>query len=756
MNNFFINPELKEQGKTRAASYLRKSINITKPVNSAIAKFSACGLYKATINGIPVDNQVFMPGFTAYDKRLQYQEYDVTAKLAQGENVIGVIVGDGWWRGEVGLNGIRNYYGKTIAFLCVLNIFYTDGTSEEIITDTSWKAAQDGAIRAADLRAGETYDATKELTGWNTAGFNDSGWHGVKSASYGGKLVPSEGEKILEHETFAPEVLVTPDGSTVLDFKQNMFGYTQFKVSGKAGQQVTLTHGETLDQNGNFTLKNLGSKTHRFQRIDYILKDGPQVYKPTFSAHGFRYVKLSDWPEKVLPENFKAIAVYSDMEQTGTFVCSNELVNQLVNNVRWSQKSNFLDIPTDCPTRERAGWTGDIGAFAETGSYLCDTRKFLNKWLTDVRAQQRKNGIIPNTVPNVMSKSMEFMNGSSGWNDAVELVPYTLYKMYSDKAVLEDQYECMTRWLEFSAKRAKHTHWLNLFKRGEHRKYIIDTGFHFGEWLEPGHVMSADCIYTIFVKPDDEAATAYFAYSAKLISEIAGILGKTGDEKKYAELYNKIKVAYQKEFIKDGVVKSKRQCRYVRPLALGLIEGETAKTVAKQLNDMVAANSYKIGTGFLTTPWVCNVLVKYGYTDTAFKMLENTARPGWLYPITKGATTIWENWNGIDDNNKPTNSLNHYSPGTVVGWLFNSVAGIKPLEPGFETIQIRPTVGGSITFVNCTYKSIAGLISVSWKLEGDCFTLDIETPRKTEVVLPDGSSQEALAGKHSYSCKFIK
>ncbi len=752
MNNLFINPELKKQGKNRAASYLRKSFNIKKPVKSAIARFSACGLYKAYFNGNSVDEQVFMPGFTAYDKRLQYQEYDVTALLSQGENVIGAVVGDGWWRGEVGLSGIKNHYGSDIAFLCILTIDYVDGTSEKIVTDSTWKATQDGAIRAADLRAGETYDATKELTGWNHACFNDSGWHGVKPASYGGKLVPSEGEKILEHETFEPEVLVTPDGATVLDFKQNMFGYTHFKVSGKAGQQVTLIHGETLDQNGNFTLKNLGSKTRRFQRIDYILKDGAQEYKPAFSAHGFRYVKLAGWPEKVLPENFIAIALYSDMEQTGTFECSNAMINQLVKNVRWSQKSNFLDIPTDCPTRERAGWTGDIGAFAETGSYLMDTRKFLNKWLADVRAQQRENGIVPNTVPDVMGKSMGFLNGSSGWNDAVEIVPYTLYKMYGDKTVLEDQYECMTRWLAFSEKRARRTHRLNLFKHGSHRKYIVDTGFHFGEWLEPGHVMVKDTLYTMFVKPDAEAATAYFAYSARLISEIAGLLGKTGDEKKYAELYSKVKQAYQKEFIKDGVVKSKRQCRYVRPLALGLIEGEPAKAVAKQLNNMVVANGFKIGTGFLTTPWICSVLVNYGYTGTAFKILENTSRPGWLYPITKGATTIWENWNGIDDNNKPTNSLNHYSPGTVVGWLFNSVAGIKPLEPGFKTIQIKPTVGGSLTFVNCTYKSAAGLISVAWKLDGNRFTLDIETPGKTEIVLPDGTSQIVWAGKHSFTC----
>lgn len=752
MNSSFINPELEQKGKNRAASYVRKRFTLDKPVRSASAVFSACGVYKTYINGAAADTQVFLPGFTAYDKRLQYQQYDITALLTQGENVIAAAVGDGWWRGEVGLTGIRNYYGKNIAFLCVADIVFADGTREKIVTDTGWKATQDGPIRAADLRAGETYDAAKELPGWHSPGYDDSGWHGVATASYAGELVTSLGEKILEHETFIPEVLVTPDGSTVLDFKQNLFGYTRFTVTGQAGQRVTLVHGETLDEHGNFTLKNLGSKTRRFQRIEYTLKDGTQTYQPTFTAHGFRYVKLIGWPEEVLPENFRAIAVYSDMEQTGTFECSNARVNQLVSNVRWSQKSNFMDIPTDCPTRERAGWTGDIGVFAETGSYLMDTRKFLGKWLADVRAQQGVNGVVPNTVPDVMSKAMGCLNGSAGWNDVVEILPTTLYKMYGDKDVLEQQYESMTRWLDFCEKRAKRTHWLNVFKRGSHRRYIVDTGFHFGEWLEPGHVMVKDTLYTMFVKPDAEVATAYFAYAARLISDIAGILGKTGDKVKYVELYDKVKAAYQKEFIKDGTVKSKRQCRYVRPLALGLVDGESAETIAKQLNELVIANGYRIGTGFLTTPWINSVLVEYGYTAIAFRMLENTARPGWLYPVTRGATTIWENWNGIDEQGKPTNSLNHYSPGTVVGWLFSCVAGIKPLTPGFETIQIKPTPGGSLMFVNCSYKSAAGLITVAWKLENGRFTLEIETPRETEVVLPNGSIRRVEAGKHSFEC----
>jgi alpha-L-rhamnosidase len=565
--------------------------------------------------------------------------------------------------------------------------------------------------------------------------------------------VPYEGERILEQETFTPEVLITPDGSTVLDFKQNLFGYVWFKVNGKKGQKVALIHGECLDESGNFTLKNLGARINNFQRIDYVLKDGVQEYKPTFTAHGFRYVKLIAWPEKVVTENFKSIAVYSEMEEIGTFECSNPMVNRLINNVKWSQRSNFLDIPTDCPTRERAGWTGDISVFAETGSYLFNTNKFLNKWLKDLALQQFDNGIIPNTIPNVMLKMIGFLNGSAGWGDVCYTVPLTLYKMYGNKSTLERQYKSMVKWVGFNERRARRMHWTNLFRFGKESKYIVDRGYHWGEWLEPNHVMVLDSIKSILFKGDAEVATAYFAYSTKILSEIAGILGNVDDRKKYMDLHLKIKDAYLNAFCKNGVIKSDRQCKYVRPLAMDLIGGETANNIALQLNDLVIENGYKIGTGFLSTPWILKVLSDHGYTETAYKMLENTERPSWLYEVKKGATTTWENWNGINDDNVPNNSLNHYAPGAVVAWLFNSVAGIRPLEAGFKKVLVKPIVGGSLTYVNCSYKSAAGKIDIQWRREGDAFKLKLTTPVATEIVLPDGAKFTVNAGSYDYSCK---
>lgn len=760
LNELFIEPESRINKEERQnASYLRRAFTINKDVKEAKLKMTACGLYKAFLNGKEIDKQVFLPGFTYYRKRLQYQTYDVTAYIQAGENVIGAVLGDGWYRGRIGLDDKTYYYGEKTKLLCVLELIYEDGTTEAIVSDESWKATQGGPIRKNDLKTGEEYDATMELTGWNKPGYEDKNWYGVYPGTYDGKLVAQRGEAVIEQERFKPVVLKTPDGSTILDFGQNLSGYIWFKVTGKSGHKVELIHGETLDENGNFTLKNLQPEGYKEadgpfgQMIDYTLKEGTQEYKPTFSQCGFQYVKLENWPEEVKAENFEAIAVYSDIRVKGTFKCSNELVNKLVENLKWSQRSNFVDIPTDCPTRERAGWTGDISIFAETACYVSDPQKFLLKWMEDVALQQKEDGCAPFMVPDLGLP--DGCNGSAGWADVIYTIPYMLYQFYGDKEVLEKFYDNIRRWVEFNRNRATAVHPLNQDKKGSYRNYILDTGFHFGEWLEPGSVMTEDTDKA-WTEPDEEVATAYYGYSAKILSEIAGILGKQEDAQKYKQLFAEIRRAYQQEFIKDGTIVSDRHCRYVRPIVLDMITEEQKKRVAADLNEKVIRNNYKIGTGFLTTSSILPVLTEYGYVDTAYKMLENTEQPGWLYAVTKGATTIWENWLGKDENNVPKDSMNHYAPGSVVAWLFSTVAGIRPLQPGFEKIGIAPVPGGTLTFAEAEVDTCKGTVSVSWKLENGEFFLTGSVPAAAEVSLPNGQVKQIEAGEFSFTCLYTK
>lgn len=751
----FIEPEHDIDRKAfQPAGYLRRRFDVGRDLAHGELSITACGLYKAYLNGEPVTDQVFTPGFTYYPRRLQYQSYDVTSLVRRGENVLAAVLGDGWYRGKIGVASRRRYYGEKTKLAARLTLTFDDGSQKTVVTDMDWRATLKGPIRKSDWKDGEVYDARQEPAGWNRPGFDDSDWHGVVVGSYTGDVVASRGEAILEQETFAPEVITTPDGSTVLDFKQNLFGYVAFAVTGPAGHEVTLRHGETLDEHGNFTLKNLhavGPFIDKLrQEVVYTLREGSQHYRPSFTAHGFRYVHVENWPEQVVPENFEAIAVYSDLDQLGDFTCSDADINRLVENTRWSQKGNFVDIPTDCPTRERAGWSGDIAVFCETASYLMDTQRFLMKWLKDLALQQRSDGCVANIIPDVGLPA--FLDGSAGWADAAIIVPHTLHRLYGNTDVLVEQYDSMTRWLAFVERRARKSSLLNRFKPNPYREFIVDTGYHWGEWLEPGHVMARDAVRNMLV-PDAEVATAYYAYSARLLSEIAEVLGKDADADRYRELANMVKAAYRHTFTKDGLVESDRQCRYVRPVALDLLSESDKRRNVERLNRMVIANGYRIATGFLTTPFILPVLTDYGYVETAYRMAQNRERPGWLYEVDKGATTIWENWNGIDDKGVPRDSLNHYSLGAVTGWLFTRVAGITPIAPGFAKIQIKPVPGGNLSSVSCSYESAAGRIESAWHRSGLDLTFDISVPAETRLVLPDGTIHEVSPGSHTFTVR---
>lgn len=743
--------------KKNPASYVRKSFIQEKPVKKATLYMTALGVYKAYMNGQGLGKQLLRPGFTDYNKRVQYQTYDVTDMIRIGENVVGAIVGDGWYRGDLGVGSKRNFYGTRIQLAAVLEIADLEGT-RYICTDTTWKESQDGALRENDLKNIELVDFTKELTGWNQAGFDDSAWRNCRLGSYGGMVVAEEGAQVLEQEHFKPVVLTTPNGEKILDFGQNHAGHILVRVTGEKGRKVSLIMGEVLDENGNFTLKNIAAERKDFlggavaQELSMILPGRTVEYKSLFLISGYRYAKPVNWPEEICPENFESIAIYADVEENGSFECSDRNINQLYHNVKWSMRSNFVEIPTDCPTRERAGWTGDINVFAETACYYADVRKFLKKWMRDFQLLQKKSGSSPYIVPEYPLPTIP--DNCAGWTDALVNVPLVLYQFYGDREILQDMYPYAKRFVDYRIKLAKKKHLFHFWKLGKHYCHILDSGFHFGEWLEPGHDMVKD-LYRNAIISDAETATAWHYHSLKQLAEMAGILGYGQDQVRYAEEAQAVKKAYQKEFLKTGTVDSERQCRYVRPVSMGLAEDHQAPEIIRKLNAMCVQNNYKIGTGFLTTYKILPTLCDYGYTETAYRMLQNKECPGWMYQIEKGATTVWENWLGIDENGVPVNSHNHYAPGAVAAWLFKYCAGLRPIEPGFRKVLIQPVPGGNLTYVKAHYKSVCGDFDVAWTIRDESFTLQFAAPETVDVTvkLPDGTTI-AHARSGEYQCKY--
>lgn len=753
----FIEPESEFHAKERQnASYLRKHFYIDKAVEKAVLDLTALGVYIGYLNGAALTQETLMPGYTDYKYRVQYQSYDVTDRLVPGKNVVAAVIGDGWYRGGLGAASRRNSYGTRLKFALRLTLHYQDGRIQ-VLDARDAVAIQDGALRQNDIKIDEVYDACKELDGWNSPDFDDSSWHAVQESVYGGMVIPHIGEPILLHEQFSAKVLHTPDGGTVLDFGQDMMGRVKFRINAPAGHKVVLFMGETLDENGKFTMANLKIKgagnavSDKLQRLEYHCKDGVQEYMPHFLTCGFRYVKLINWPEEVKTENFQAFAVYSDLREVGSFQCSNPLVNRFVQNVRWSQKSNFLDIPTDCPTRERTGWTADISVFAQTACYFTDTRKFLHKWFGDYILEQQPDGNLPFVVPE--SEGVSNTWGCMGWSNALCNVAMTMYTFYGDPAILENVYLAVKRFVDFNIGRAKRSSIKSLWIPAKDRQWIVDTGFHFGEWLEPGSNMVKDFV-SAMIYPDIEVTTGWFYQTTSQLSQMAQILGYTDDWQTYSDVAERIKAAYRSCFIKNGTIRSNRQCKYVRPLAMGLVAEQERKTVARQLNQMCKDKYYCIGTGFLTTWQILQVLTDHGYADTAYRVLENTQCPGWLYTVTKGATTTWEKWDGIDSKGRPSDSLNHYAMGAAVSWLFSHCAGIRPHKPGFEEILIKPIPGGTFTNACAKYDSPVGKIISAWECSGDQFTLHIQTPEghKVYVELPDGTCYESNGGCMDYRC----
>lgn len=719
-------------------------VSKTEKIVKARAYITACGTYEARLNGERIGSYILAPGITDYRKRIQYQAYDIKDLLKQDENTLTIQLADGWYRGCIGAWGMRNYYGSVTKVIAQLEITSEDGAVQTISTDGSFSWSNDGPIRFADNKDGEVVEAEK-----------------VPSFQGKAKLVhcdvvptAANNVEIREHERFKPTVIKTPCGKTVLDFSQNIAGYVEFTIEAKKGQRIFLRFGEMFDEQGEFTQKNIQvsnkKKTSPLQQVEYICKEGVNHYKTTFAIFGFQYV-LVESDAEIKPENFTAIAVYSDMKQTTQFESSNPLLDQFVKNTLWSAKNNSADIPTDCPTRERHGWTGDAQIFFNTAAYLLDYAPFARKYERDLLDWQKKNGKFPQIAPEGGTDFyMRPMNGSSGWADAGVMIPYRFYKIYNDKQILTDNYEAMKKYAGFVLNRCGKNAILSQKNpvKGENRKYIVNTGQAYGEWAEPSdvHVMK----WTDFAYPPMEVATAYAYYIMQLMKEIAQILGKNEDSRFYEEKEKHIKKAYQalvstEEFSLD----TDRQANLIRPLYFGLLDDSQTTFARKRLIEALEHYDWRLGTGFLSTPFILDVLEQYDM-DAAYRVLENEKMPGWLFMAKSGANTIWEAWEGTSAQ-EGIASLDHYSKGACCEWVFREMCGIH--VDGNNHFVIAPHPGGHFTYAATSYESVFGTVKSGWeKKEDKTFVYRIEIPANTsaDVKLPDGREQTIPAGKYEF------
>lgn len=785
-------PENFAPDERKSAKYLRKTFIVNGIVKKAMIYQTAHGLYEFYINGSLGTDEKFKPGFTSYYHRLQYQTYDITYLLKKGENVWSVVLADGWWRGVTG-GTVTNNFGYKLAFVGQIEIEYENGSVQIVSSDMSFKCGE-GGLLASDMQMGEIYDAAKEPSSWKNSNFNDSAWQNALPSTevYNAKLLGRIVEPVREKETFVGNVFYDKANNLVIDFGQNIAGYVKFKLRGcTKGQKITLVHGEDI-KDGVFSIANINStafKMDEFQQVTYICNgSGEECYCPQFAVFGFRYVKVVGYGGEIRSGDFTAIAVYTDVEQTGRFTCSNDLINKLVNNSRWSQKGNFLDVPTDCPTRERNAWTGDAQIYAPTANYFANLNAFYIKWLADMRTEQYASGKVGITAPSTSSVHNEkqlailqktfphyalagpagngnFGEDCAGWGDAAAWIPYITYLFYGDKKVLKEQYPMSKKWVGYMLKCAKDENPLYInqpqyknYTDGElDADYIYDTRMHYGEWQEPieNNVDLSDTA-SLFAKLIKEGkpkvATAYMCRSAYNVAYMANELGFADDAKTYKTIADKIGRVYDKYFIADnGEIEKGHQAAYVRALAFNLCSEQKRSKVLEQLIEEIKANGYKLNTGFLSTPFLLSVLADNGYADVAYKIVECTDYPSWLYPVTKGATTITESWHSVDSHE---GSFNHYSYGAVCQFLFAYVGGIQPCadNAGFKRFIIKPIVGGTITFARAEYESQYGKIVSEWTKENDKLSFYFEIPANTSarMILPDGRQQDLKSGKYKF------
>jgi len=719
----WIAPGYKEDETMRPSPVFRKAFAAKKKVRSARAYITARGIFEAFINGKRVGDAYLTPGWTSYNKRLQYMVFDITSLLRQGENALGVQLGNGWYRGFLAWGNQHNIYGRELALLLQVHITYTDGTTDTIITDNSWKSST-GPIRYSEIYHGEINDSRLEKQGWTEPGYADGDWSGVNVVEYPkNNLLATWNEPIRKKERFAAQkIFRTPRGELVADFGQNLVGMVQLTVSGKSGDSVKIYHAEVLDKNGNFYTENL--RIAKQQNIYVLNGKGVQQFEPHFTFQGFRYIKVEGFPGELKPENITAIAMYSDMPVTGTFESSHPLVNQLQHNIQWGQKGNFLDVPTDCPQRdERLGWTGDAQVFSRTAAFNMHVHNFFAKWLRDLEADQQESGAVPFVIPQVLRPHEA---GATGWADAATIIPWNMYLAYGDTGILQRQYSSMKRWVEFMRRNSTNDLW--------------NKGFHFGDWL--------------FYRPADDndgraavtdkylIAQCFYAHSLQLLANTAAILGNKADVETYTGVLQRVKDAFVKEYVTpSGRLVSGTQTAYVLALQFDMLPPSLRQQAADRLVENIKSYNYHLTTGFLGTPYLCHVLTKYGYSDIAYRLLLQETYPSWLYPVKMGATTIWERWDGMKPDGSfqtpAMNSFNHYAYGAIGDWMYRAIAGIDTEEsaPGYRKIRIKPHVREGLTKAAASLDTYYGAIYSGWEMKEGKGTFEVHIPCNTTATI---------------------
>ena len=742
----FVGPDWDEDlGQPGPAPLLRREFDVRSGVQGARLYITALGVYEAQLNGRVVGDHVMDPGWTSYRHHLRYQTFDVTDLLQKGRNALGVMLGDGWFRGRLSFGGgRRNIFGERLGLLAQLEITYANGTIEKIGTDDTqvWRAIP-GPILASDIYDGESYDARLERDGWSGPNYDDSDWRPARRIDWDlATLVAPVGPPVRHIETINPvSILTSPSACTILDFGQNVVGRLRLRVSGPAGHRIIMRHAEVLE-NGELSLRPLRSARATDQ---YILRgEGTETWEPRFTFHGFRYAEVENWTGELSIDDIQAVVCHSDMERTGWFECSDPLVNRLHENIIWSMRGNFFDIPTDCPQRdERLGWTGDLQVFSPVASFLYDSYGFLASWLRDLAAEQREmGGIVPVVVPNTLNGPVQ---GAAAWSDAAVIVPWVLYQRFGDPSILAAQFESMRAWVD----------WIDDFAGDEH---LWDHGFQFGDWLDPA------------APPDNPGAartdkalvaTAYFARSAELTGLAARVLGLHKEEVHYLSLATKIREAFAKEYVTPaGRLLNDVQTAYTLAIEFGLLpEPEQRKHAAGRLSQLVRSDGYHIGTGFVGTPLICDALCHTGDYVAAYRLLMQRACPSWLYPVTMGATTVWERWDSLlpDGSVNPgeMTSFNHYALGAVADWLHRTVAGLAPAEPGYRHIRIQPRPGAGITHASARHLTPYGIAECAWKIKDENIEVNVIVPPNTTALvnLPgtQGKELEVESGTHTWS-----
>jgi len=716
--------------------HFRKEFSVTKPVAKATVYVTSHGLYELHLNGKKVGDQILTPGWTSYGKRLQYQVFDVTNQVTRGKNAIGAVLGDGWYRGTLGWSNNWSIYGKRLGLLMQLRIIYADGSEDLIITDETWECNNDGAIRMSDIYNGEEYDAGKKLTGWNRPDYNDQSWEKVRTGNYSNNLIASESVPVRKIEEIKPvKIFTTPKGSLVADMGQNMVGWIRLKVTGPKGTVITVRHAEVLDKYGEFYTENLRSAKAQF---NYTLSGaGEEIYEPRFTFFGFRFIEVTGFPGILSADNITGVVVHSDMRPTGTFECSNPLLNQLQHNIKWGQKGNFVDVPTDCPQRdERLGWTGDAQAFSRTAAFNHNVAPFFTKWLKDVALDQKPGGEIPDVIPDVLNRQdAKTASPSAGWGDVAVIVPWTMYTVYGDRHLLEVQYPSMKAWVEYIRNRA-----------GE--DYIWNGGSKYGDWLfyhPPVNNHSEPDGHT----DHDFIATAFYAYSTSLLADAAKELGKTDDQKYYRELFNKIKTVFINEYVTPaGRVGTNSQTSYVLAIMFDLLPENLREKAAQFLVDDIKSRRNHLSTGFLGTPFLCYVLTQTGHSDVAYDLLLQETYPSWLYPVRMGATTIWERWDGQKTDSTfqdaGMNSFNHYAYGAIGDWMYRVSAGLDAKSPGYKKLLIKPYISDKLTYAKATFESLYGTVVSGWERKEGKIIVKVIIPANTtaEILLPEGDPEQ--------------